>query len=145
MSKTCKIDIIREEFFDDTTVGKLYINGKYFCFTLEDVVRDFGVKVQGKTAIYEGVYKGKITMSSRFKRMMLMIYTEPNGYEIKKGGISFKGVRAHGGNTHENSDGCVLIAFNRPKPKMIQGTAEKEFLKAIEGYDDFVINVVNKR
>ena len=40
----------------DYTIGKLYINGDYFCDTLEDVVRPIGEKVYGKTAIPEGTY-----------------------------------------------------------------------------------------
>ncbi len=142
--KVCKIQIIRSEYFDDTTIGKMYINGEYFCFTLEDAVRAYGVKVNGHTAISAGIYRGEISMSSRFKRLMLMIFTEDNGYEIKKGGISFKGVRAHGGNSHENTEGCVLIAHKRVSEKIIQGTAEKEFLKKVEGFEEFEINIINE-
>lgn len=48
------------------TIGKLYINGKYFCDTLEDTDRGLTsamnimkiktIKVFGKTAIPTGVY-----------------------------------------------------------------------------------------
>ena len=52
------------------TIGKLYIDGKYFCDTLEDTVRDTNKsgkfdngekKVKGKTAIPYGTYEIKGT------------------------------------------------------------------------------------
>ena len=49
------IEVKRYEFNDTYTVGKMYINNVYFCYTLEDVVRK-GAKVNGKTAIPVGTY-----------------------------------------------------------------------------------------
>jgi hypothetical protein len=143
MSEICKIQIIRTEFFDNTTIGKLYINEIEFCWTLEDAVRGYGIKVDKHTAITKGIYKGKISKSHRFKRLMMMIFTEDNGYEIKKGGISFKGVRLHGGNSHENTEACVLIAHKRISSKIIQGSAEKAFLEAVKDFDEFEIQIIN--
>lgn len=134
------IKIVRTEYFTRTTIGRLYLHGKkdYFCYVLEDTVRPFGIKVPGETAIPDtgalAAYKIDVNMSSRFKRDMPMIYTESNGYELKNGGISFKGTRLHGGNTHENTEGCPLVAYNRPTLETIQGTAEKELTAKIKEY-----------
>ena len=58
------------------TIGKMYIDGDYFCDTLEDRVRDINkngkfdngeVKVAGETAIPYGRYQVVVTMSPRFK------------------------------------------------------------------------------
>jgi hypothetical protein len=57
---------------DTYTIGHLYINGVYFCDTLEDKVRnlDDESKVYGETAIPYGTYNVVIDYSSHFKRMM---------------------------------------------------------------------------
>ena len=45
-----KIEVIRHTFTERSTIGSLYLNGKFECYTLEDVVR-VGEKVPGATAI----------------------------------------------------------------------------------------------
>ena len=64
---------------DTYTIGKIYIDGEYFCDTLEDKVRDLnknGVfdgdekKVYGETAIPYGTYKVILSYSPKFKRIL---------------------------------------------------------------------------
>lgn len=141
--KTAKLVLIRDTFSDDTTLGKLYLNDEYFCETLEDAARAYGVKIPAETAIPTGHYKVKISLSSRFKRKMPMIYTEDNGYELINGGISFKGIRMHGGNTHKNTEGCVLVAYRRVNDKTIQGTAEKDLTMKLMQFDRVTLDVIN--
>ena len=95
---TMLIEVKRFEFKDTHTVGKLYINGSYECFTLEDAVRN-GTKVIGKTAIPIGTYKVIIDASTRFKQDMPHILDVPD----------FTGVRIHAGNTSADTDGCILL------------------------------------
>jgi len=92
------IEVKRFEFKDTLTIGKMYINGVYECYTLEDVVRN-GSKVIGKTAIPTGEYKVIIDASVRFKQDMPHILNVPN----------FTGVRIHAGNTSAHTDGCILL------------------------------------
>lgn len=86
------------------TIGHLYIDGAYFCDTLEDTVRN-GVKIPGKTAIPAGSYKVKKTMSPRFKTILPEILNVPG----------FTGVRIHSGNTAKDTDGCLLLGLNKTK------------------------------
>ena len=92
------IEVKRFEFKDTHTVGKVYVDGIYECYTLEDVVRN-GTKVLGKTAIHFGTYKLIIDASTRFKQDMPHILDVPN----------FTGVRIHAGNTSADTDGCILV------------------------------------
>lgn len=137
--------IYRETFTEKSTAGSLYINGDFFCYTLEDVSRGRGIKLMERTSIPEGTYLVDITESTRFKREMPMIFNQPNRYQLIAGGIEFKGVRLHGGNTHVNTAGCPLIAFNRLTDDLIQGTAEKQLTERLIklGRKGF-ITVVNK-
>jgi len=92
------IEVKRFEFKDTHTVGKMYVDGVYECFTLEDAVRN-GTKVLGKTAIPIGTYKLIIDASTRFKQDMPHILDVPD----------FTGVRIHAGNTSADTDGCILL------------------------------------
>ena len=93
----------------DYTIGKLYIDGKYFCDTLEDTVRAPGVKIPGKTAIPAGKYKIKLTESLRFGRLMPRLMDVPG----------FTGVLIHSGSTAEDTRGCILVGKNRVKGKVL--------------------------
>lgn len=127
------IEIIRDSYSKNTTLGKMYINGEYFCETLEDTVRPFGIKVKGETAIPDNiVYKVSLSVSNRFKRLMPILYTESDLNTLKGNGISFIGVRFHGGNDDGDTAGCPLVAKNRIGNNKIQGTMEKPLTEKIQ-------------
>lgn len=100
-----KVEVKRVFKGANYTIGKLYIDGVYFCDTLEDTVRAAGVKIAGKTAIPAGTYRVKKTMSPRFKKVLPEILNVPN----------YTGVRIHAGNTAADTEGCVLLGFNHTK------------------------------
>lgn len=133
----------RDLYTSLTTLGTMtYPNGRVDQ-TLEDTCRAWGIKVKGYTAIPVGKYSMTVSMSTRFKREMVMIYSEANKYELKGAGISFKGIRVHGGNSHKHTDGCVIIAKNRVGNDGVQGSTEAEFTSVVKdyikkGYDVFL-------
>ena len=110
----------------DYTIGKLYINGDYFCDTLEDVVRD-GEKVYGKTAIPEGTYTIVLTMSNRFKKILPLLLQVPK----------FEGVRIHSGNTAADTEGCILVGKNTEKGKVLESRAVfAQLMKRLESVEN---------
>lgn len=94
------------------TIGRLYLNGKYTCDTLEDKVRDLKrePKVQGKTAIPEGKYLVRLTYSNRFKKVLPLLVDVPY----------FEGVRIHSGNDEDDTEGCILVGKNKEKGKVLE-------------------------
>lgn len=91
----------------DYTIGKMYLDGKYFCDTLEDAVRP--VKIKHQTAIPVGEYKVIVNMSPRFGKMLPRLLDVPG----------FEGVLIHSGNTKEDTSGCILVGENKEKGKVL--------------------------
>jgi hypothetical protein len=115
-SNICNLLLVREVFTSFSTGGKLYINGNFFCYTLEDIVRPPLVKIRDMTAIPAGYYNIKITMSEHFKRETAELLNVP----------LFEGIRMHGGNTSQDTEGCVLVAYNRKGNDYIFNSAETD-------------------
>lgn len=97
---------------DDYTIGRLSIDGKYVCDTLEDKVREPGVKVAGKTAIPAGRYRVIVNVSPKFGRELPRLLDVPG----------FEGILIHRGNTPEDTAGCILVGENREKGKVLNST-----------------------
>jgi len=96
-----QLTVERTIFTSRSTIGQLFVNGLFECFTLEDVVRP--VKIPGMTAVPEGVYVVSVSFSERFKRLLPEVHNVPN----------FTGVRIHPGNTDADTEGCILVGQTR--------------------------------
>lgn len=118
---------------DTYTIGRLYLNGTYFCDTIEDKVRDINKdgdltdvgegKVYGKTAIPYGRYE--ITMKVQSPK-----YSQRASYAWCKGYLPrllkvphFVGVLIHSGNDATHSAGCILVGENKVKGQVINSMA----------------------
>lgn len=120
-----KIKVIRTARKSTYTVGKVYIDGKYFCDSLEDTDRgvtqimpftatggvtgywvtpDHGIieKVYSKTAIPTGLYDACSYYWPKFKCYVVQLLRVPG----------FTGILMHNGMTADNSEGCVLLGKN---------------------------------
>jgi hypothetical protein len=101
-----ELKLIRETFTEKSTIGSLYVNGIFFCYTLEDKDRKLesgGVKEYAKTAIPRGKYKVINSFSNRFKKYMPELVNVPQ----------FAGIRIHAGNTADHSEGCILVGSTK--------------------------------
>ena len=130
------------------TIGKLYIDGEYFCDTIEDKDRGLSQddayaankrkKVPGETAIPTGRYQ--ITLGVKSPK-----YSLRKSYEWCKGYLPrlinvpcFDGILIHAGNTANDSSGCILVGRNREVGKVLDSMATLkllyEKLKGSKGY-----------
>ena len=110
-----KVTIWRKYRKDGYTIGRMYVDGVFFCNTLEDTDRGLAqymsvpeilaVKIKGETAIPVGDYKLTRTYSPRFKRLV------PQIMNVK----GFSGVRIHAGSTAKDTEGCPLVGDNTVK------------------------------
>ena len=111
------------------TIGRMEINGLYFCDTLEDTDRGLresmtedeiaALKVKGATAIPTGTYRIDMqTRSPRFGRVL------PRLVSVK----GYTGVLIHSGNTAADTEGCILVGENRERGKVLNSRATLESL-----------------
>lgn len=104
-----ELKLLRYPSISNYTEGKLYIDGAYFCDTLEDKDRGLKqsmslfeiqkLKVYAQTCIPSGTYKVILNMSPRFKKVL------PRLLDVK----GFEGILIHSGNTIQDSAGCILL------------------------------------
>lgn len=116
---------------DGYTIGRMSLNGEYFCDTLEDTDRGLNStmssdeilskKRKGITAIPTGKYDVILSFSPRFKRVLPLLLSV-KGYE---------GVRVHAGNTAEDTEGCLLVGENKVKGQVINSRATLEKLMSL--------------
>jgi hypothetical protein len=92
----------RDDATPERTIGHLFVDKQYACFTLEDCLRD-RPKVLNSTAIPAGRYRVVITRSQRFERMLPLLLDVPD----------FSGIRIHAGNTDKDTSGCILVGLSR--------------------------------
>jgi len=108
-----QLKLIREIYSAQSTIGRLFVNGTFFCFTLEDYCRDLNndgdlkdtgeAKVFGKTCIPRGEYRVILNQSTRFKRLLPLLLNVPG----------FSGIRIHNGNIAAHTEGCILVGSTR--------------------------------
>ena len=124
-----KILIQRHALKAGYTIGRMEINGRFFCDTLEDTDRDLcesmtedeiaDLKVKGATAIPTGTYRIDMqTRSPRFGRVL------PRLISVK----GYAGVLIHSGNTAADTEGCILVGENRERGKVLNSRATLEQL-----------------
>lgn len=114
------------------TIGKLYIDGGYFCDTIED--KDRGLrqdlpasvnaakKRKGVTAIPTGRYQVVLNVKSpKFSKKKA--YEFCDGYLPRLLNVpAFEGVLIHIGNKAEDSEGCILVGENKQVGMVLNST-----------------------
>lgn len=117
----------------DYTIGRLYIDGTYFCDTLEDTDRGLmqslpisvnqAKKKRGITAIPTGKYRLTLDVQSpRFKDKSQ--YKFCHGYLPRLINVpAFDGVLIHIGNTARDTEGCILVGCNKQVGKVLDSAA----------------------
>jgi len=126
-----ELKVIRKEFTSKTTIGELYINDVFFCYTLEDVDRGLtqdmsrkdieAKKVYGKTAIPYGRYEVIMSWSNKFKCIMPLV----------NGVVGYIGIRIHKGNTEVDTLGCLLVGMKKGVDKITNSTQAFDRLYAM--------------
>lgn len=116
-----KLELKRIALKPNYTIGKLFINGTYYCDTIEDKVIDLNKngkfddglsKVMHQTAIPYGTFKVVVNYSPKFKRELPRLLDVPY----------FEGILIHNGNDQNSSSGCIIVGENKTVGKVTNST-----------------------
>ena len=139
-----KLTLNRRFKAPEYTIGDLYIDGQWFCNTLEDTDRDLSQdmlltyiqnkKIKSQTAIPTGTYKVDMdTVSPKFSNYSKYPYAKqfnakmPRLLNVK----GFEGILIHAGSTQKHTDGCILVGINKVKGQVINSQATWKKLMSV--------------
>tara|TARA_R110002020_G_scaffold13283_6_gene48124 strand:+ start:5303 stop:5764 length:462 start_codon:yes stop_codon:yes gene_type:complete len=103
------ITLVRYSSSSESTLGCLYINDLFICYTLEDELRY--MKIKGETRIPGGRYTIKLKIEGGFHNK----YTAKFGEHWHKGMLEledvpgFDHILMHIGNDDDDTAGCILL------------------------------------
>lgn len=116
----------RYDLNDQRTIGKLYMDGRFFCWTLEDPISSellpggFG-KIPGRTAIPAGDYQIVFQNSPKFGDNTLTLLDKR----------FYTHIRIHAGNRVEDTEGCILVGDKRGEDEIYQSRQALNRLKSL--------------
>lgn len=108
------IKVERFYFGDEYTIGKLFVDGKYLCNTMEP-----SVTAVSYPAVAVGTYQINLVWSPKFGRYMLRL-------EVPRR----SGILIHAGNTSDDTSGCVLLGENESVGYLYNSRKYVEFLRS---------------
>lgn len=141
-----RITLIRIANRPTYCIGKLYIDGVYFCDTIEDTDRGLKdemteeeilkKKVKGQTAIPTGIYHVYLTYSPKYKKQMPLI----------DGVKGYSGIRIHSGNTSKDTEGCLIVGKNKQVGKVLESrkTYNALFKQLVSTKERIIIDIMRK-
>ena len=135
------IKLIRNKTQGNAITGRLVIDGRWFCNTLE----------RKGYEILALCYRVQVTMSPKFKRLMPLVQNVPASPKSSPKGKDFnsdeklpsiqggaggrQGIRFHRGTKPEHSTGCILVVADNP-------SRSRELIRA-EVVENNVVEVVD--
>ena len=125
------IRLIRNKPQGKAITGRLVIDGRWFCYTLERVGYE----------ILALCYHVAVTMSPKFKRLLPLVQNVPRRGDKAKGDKAMRqGIRFHVGTKPEHSTGCILVP-NRAIEKELTDL----ILKAQNEHEEIILEVIDYR
>lgn len=104
-----KLTLERLSASKEATLGRLYLDGRPECWTLEDQFQA-GPKVAGETRIPDGTFDIKLRkaggMLPKYQARYGVWHT---GMLHLQGVPGFKYIYIHTGNTDDHTEGCILV------------------------------------
>ena len=143
------LKLIRNNPKGQAITGRLVINGRWFCNTLERV----GYQIPALC------YPVRVTQSPKFKRLLPIVQNVPKTSIANcQSPIAYRtGIRFHRGNKPQHSTGCILVlADNNPTPYTLhppQGRTSADveraltdlILKAQNEHEEIILEVIDFR
>ena len=118
------IRLIRNEPRGNAITGRLVINGRWYCNTLERV----GYQIPPLC------YHVAVTMSPKFKRLLPLVQNVPQTGDKAKGDKAMRqGIRFHRGTKPEHSTGCILVVADKKNKDNLNNLCARPTLALAKG------------
>ena len=135
------------------TIGRLYIDGAYFCDTIED--KDRGLRQDLPLSVNKARKRAGVTAipTRRYpltQGVQSPKYKDRKEYKFCSGYLprllnvpAFDGILIHIGNTAEDSAGCILVGRNTQVGKVLKSTVTfwELYSRLQDAKDDIYITV----
>lgn len=132
------ITVKRYKHEKDFTIGKVFIDNEFECYSLEDEKRD--KKVMHETRIPEGKYKVELRTFGGHHERYKVKFDFHRGMLWVKDVPGFSDILIHIGNTDDDTSGCLLLGLTVDEFKGVLGNSTEAYrrfyrkvLTAIEG------------
>ena len=123
------IRLIRNEAKGNAITGRLVIDGKWLCDTLE----------RKGYEILALCYRVQVTMSPKFKRLLPLVCGVPQTEAKRREARGERqGIRFHVGTKPEHSTGCILVPDRATEDKLTQ-----IILKAQKKHEEIILEVTD--
>ena len=123
------IQLIRNKPEGNAITGRLVVDGRWFCDTLERV----GYEIPALC------YPVRVTLSPKFKRLLPLVCGVPQTEAKRREARGERqGIRFHRGNKPEHSTGCILV----PADKELEFT---NLLKNAQENEEIILEVTDFR
>ena len=125
------IQLIRNKPQGNAITGRLVVDGRWFCNTLERV----GYQIP---ALCNHV---AVTQSPKFKRLLPLVQNVPRTGDKAKGDKAMRqGIRFHVGSKPEHSTGCILVP-----DREIEELLTAALLEAQNNHEEIILEVTDFR
>ena len=125
------IQLIRNQPQASAITGRLIINGRWFCNTLERV----GYQIPALC------YHVAVTQSPKFKRLLPLVQNVPRTGDKAKGDKAMRqGIRFHVGSKPEHSTGCILVP-----DREIEELLTAALLESQNNHEEIILEVTDFR
>ena len=123
------IQLIRNQPKANALTGRLIINGRWFCNTLERV----GYQIPALC------YHIAVTQSPKFKRLLPLVQNVPRTGDKAKGDKAMRqGIRFHVGTKSQHSTGCILVP-----DREIEELFTAALLEAQNNHEEIILEVTD--
>lgn len=136
----------------DSTIGAMFVDGRFACFTCEDEHRD--IKVAGETRIPAGEYEIIRRTHGGFHQRYKSRFSWHDGMLELRDVPGFTDILIHCGNTEKHTAGCLLVGQGTMSLPQGGGTVQQSVnaytvlygpvMRAIQAGDPVSIEIIDR-
>jgi len=133
-----RIKVNRYKSNNKATLSKIYLDGVFFCFGVEDQYQK--VKIMHETRIPAGTYNIKLRKTGGLNSKYASKYDFHKGMLHIQNVPGFTNIYIHIGNTDDHTSGCLIVGRERDEDKLTVSFSKYAYSKLYKAVTDAVIS-----